>query len=278
MIDHHKRLHVSTRLSIAILCLLLLIIGSSIFLVLRSARGEGNTPQGNRSTPTHGSTPTPTPTPATATDTATAQTAQVPLTPTPFFTDDFIDNSKGWYISDVAGYTRTMTESGLELTDTNHKPLIESLPTTRKFDDFVLTATLTLEQGDKNDSAGIYLRGDSNLDHDYRIDIFGDNTYAISKEYLGTGYAPQSIYLVPPTHISQLKALGNANLLTVIMIGPTMQLLINGSLVTTISDPDYTKGQIALFVTNGTTSQGVTALFGSIQIIAPPDQLPGSSR
>jgi len=166
--------------------------------------------------------------------------------------------------------------SGLELTDTNHKSLIESLPTTHSFDDFSLTTTLTLEQGDKNDSVGVYLRGDSNLDHDYRINIFGNNTYAISKEYLDSNNAPQSLYLVPPTHLPQLKPLGAPNIVTVIMDGPTLQLLVNGKVVNTISDPDYTKGQIALFVTNGTTSQGVTAIFSSIQITAAPDQLPGS--
>jgi len=45
-----------------------------------------------------------------------------------------------------------------------------------------------------------------------------------------------------------------------------MQLLINDTYVNTLSDPDYTKGQIALFVTNGMTSQGVTAIFSSIEI------------
>ncbi len=268
-----KRPRIPLRLLFEIACLLLLVIGGSIFLVLQNTGNKGSTSQATRSTLTmpatsvHGNktTPTSTPTPIpTATDTPTEQ---VTPTPTPLFSDDFSnDNLRGWYISNVTGYTRLLVGSGLELTDTNHKSLIESLPTTHKFDDFSLTVMLTLQQGDNNDSTGIYLRGDSNLDHDYRIDIFGNSTYTISKEYLDTDNTPQTMYLVPPTHTSLLKPMGATNMLNVIMKGPTMQLLVNGSIVNTISDPDYTKGQIALFVTNGATSQGVTAIFSSIEI------------
>src|SRR6266536_1247513 len=197
-----KRPRIPLRLLFEIACLLLLVIGGSIFLVLQNTGNQGSTSQGTRSTPTmpatsvHGNKTTPTSTPIpTATDTPTEQ---VTPTPTPLFSDDFSnDNPRGWYISNVTGYTRLLVGSGLELTDTNHKSLIES---------------------------------------------------------------------VPPTHTSLLKPMGATYMLNVIMKGPTMQLLVNGSIVNTISDPDYTKGQIALFVTNGATSQGVTAIFSSIEI------------
>ena len=279
MTDEKKHHPISFRLLPGVICLLFLLAGSSIFLLVRDTSSSRTISQAARSTPTHSSiSPTiaPTATATAITPTASATTNEVTATPTPLFSDDFINNTKGWYISNVVGYTRMLMVSGLELTDTNHKSLIESLPTTRSFDDFSLMTTLTLEQGDKNDSVGVYLRGDSNLDHDYRINISGDNTYSISKEYLDTNNAPQSLYLVPPTHLPQLKPLGAPNKITVIMQGSIMQLLINDTYVNTISDPDYTKGQIALFVTNGTTSQGVTAIFSSIEITSTPDYLPGS--
>ena len=257
--------------------LLFLLVGSSIFLFSHGTSNGKAVTQVARSTPTQDpvspmTTPSPTDPPSV---TATA-TGEVTPTPTPLFSEDFLDNDKGWYISNVAGYTRLLMVAGLELTDTNHKSLIESLPTTHSFDDFSLTTTLTMEQGDKNDSVGLYLRGDSNLDHDYRINIYGDNTYAISKEYLDTKNAPQSLYLVPPTHLSQLKAQGAPNKVMVTMQSSTLQLLVNGKDITTISDTDYTKGQVALFVTNGTTSPGVTAIFSTIEITALSDQLPDS--
>jgi Domain of Unknown Function (DUF1080) len=280
MTDEKKHHPMPFRLLPGVICLLLLLAGSSIFLLVRDTSNGKTTPQAARSTPTHSpispTTAAPSPTATATTPAASATTNEVTPTPTPLFSDDFVDNTKGWYISNVAGYTRMLMVSGLELTDTNHKSLIESLPTTHSFDDFSLITTLTLEQGDKNDSVGIYLRGDSNLDHDYRINIFGDNTYSISKEYLDTNNAPQSLYLVPPTHLPQLKPLGAPNKVTVIMQGSIMQLLINDTYVNTLSDPDYTKGQIALFVTNGMTSQGVTAIFSSIEITPMPNQLPGS--
>lgn len=279
MTDKKKRHPMPFRLLPGVICLLLLLAGSSIFLLVHARSNGGNISQAARSTSTHSSispTTAPSPTATATTSAASAITNEVTPTPTPLFSDDFVDNTKGWYISNVAGYTRMLMVSGLELTDTNHKSLIESLPTTHSFDDFSLITTLTLEQGDKNDSVGIYLRGDSNLDHDYRINIFGDNTYSISKEYLDNNNAPQSLYLVPPTHLPQLKPLGAPNKVTIIMQGSLLQLLINDKYVNTLSDPDYTKGQIALFVTNGMTSQGVTAIFSSIEITSTPEQLPGS--
>ncbi|MBV9713710.1 MAG: DUF1080 domain-containing protein [Ktedonobacteraceae bacterium] len=270
-----KRLHTHTRLLIGVVCSLLIIGSSAILLILHNTSGLTSSQQRGRASLTPQSThalATSTPTPPTATSSATAE--GITPTPTPIFADDFSDNSQGWYINNVAGYTRSLTSNGLILTDTNHNPMIESLPTNHKFDDFILTTTLTLKQGDNHDSVGVYLRGDSNLDHDYRIDIFGNNTYAISKEYLDTGNIPRALYIIPPTHSTQLKPRGDANTLTVIMKGPTMILLINGKLVNAIIDEDYTHGQIALFVANGATSSGVTAVFSSIEIDLAPEQFP----
>ncbi len=41
---------------------------------------------------------------------------------------------------------------------------------------------------------------------------------------------------------------------------------MNNTVVTTLTDSDYTRGQIALFVNNGETSDGVTAVFSSIVV------------
>jgi hypothetical protein len=276
MPGNKQRLHRHARLLIGIVCVLLLIGSSTILLILHNAPSQKSlTLQSNRAQSTFQSTY------ATRTHSSTSAasigTTGITPSPTPFFADDFADNSQGWYISNVAGYKRSLTSNGLTLTNTNTNPMIESLPINRKFDDFSMTATLTLLQGDKNDSVGIYLRGDSNLDHDYRIDIFGNTTYAISKEYLDTENAPQILYLIPPSHASSLKPRGEANTLTIIMNGPTMILLINNKLVNVIIDEDYTRGQIALFVAHGVTSPEVAASFSSIEIDPAPDQFPAIS-
>lgn len=196
------------------------------------------------------------------------------LTPQPLFIDNFLDNKKGWYIGSVDGYTRLLDSNGLTLTDTNHKVLTESLPTNVLFDDFIITTTLTLQDADKNDSAGLYIRGDSNLDHDYRIELFGNNTYAISKESLDSTNQPQITYLIRPTHDAALKPPGHQNILVVTMNGSVLTLQVNGVVVNTIIDEDYTRGQIALFVANGNTSQGVTASFSSISVYPTGSRAP----
>ena len=270
MPDGKQHFHIHTRLLIGIACSLLIIGSSAILLILHNAPDQKST----RAQATSQSTHIPTHTPSATTSTGTAG---ITPSPTPFFEDNFVDDSQGWYMSNVAGYKRSLTSNGLMLTNTNTNPMIESLPINHKFDDFIMTTTFTLTQGDKNDSVGVYLRGDSNLDHDYRIDIFGNTMYAISKEYLDTENTPQILYLISPSRASSLKPRGQSNTLTIIMKGSTMIMLINDKLVNVIIDEDYTRGQIALFVAHGVTSSGVTAVFSSIEINPAPDQFPSIS-
>ncbi len=110
----------------------------------------------------------------------------VPTAPA-LFSDNFANNSKGWATGNDSGFSRNITNNALVLVENNqHYVLPEPLPTNNTFSDFTVTATFTFNQGDQNDRVGIYMRGDSNLDHDYRIDIYGDNTYAIAREFIDT--------------------------------------------------------------------------------------------
>jgi hypothetical protein len=266
------------KLLIGLVILLLVIAGSSILFVTKIEGSRVSSAQqhhGSATTITPAITPTPSPTP-TLTPTPTPSPTLTPTptsTPQPLFSDNFADNSKGWYVSDVPDYIRTIANNRLTLSATNHKVLIESVPANRTFDDFALTTTVALLQADANDSVGLYMRGDSNLDHDYRIAISGNAMYSICKESLDTNNNPVVTYLIPPTHSAALHPLGQANTLNVVMQGPTLTLTINGTTVTSVTDTDYTHGQIALFVANGSTSDGVIAAFSSIEI----DPLPSST-
>ena len=228
--------------------LLLFLILGGVFLTLRFANGKAYTSSSHQKV----STPTQLPT--------------VQGTVQPLFSDDFADNSKGWSVVNVSGYMRSLQDGTLTLSNTTHNVLVESIPTRTTFTNFFLTTTVTLVQGDENDSVGLYLRGDSNLDHDYRIDIFGDNTYAISKETLNESNTLEQLYLVHPSSTPLLKPLGQKNVLTVSMQGPIMLVQINGKTVHSLTDIAYTHGQIALFVSNGQTSSGVIAKFHNLVI------------
>ena len=241
----------------AVVCLLV-ILGGSVFYLVRG--GEDQSPITDKKT-------TPTVTLPTRTVTATAQTQ-------PLFFDDFVNSNKGWSLSNVSGYTRKIEHSNLTLADQNHKTLTESLPTTTTFNDFTVTVMFTLVQASGGDSVGLYLRGDSYLDHDYRLDLYGNNTYAISKEFLNASGTPQTTFLVKPTATAALRPVGTQNIITMMMKGPHMVLLINSVAVSMASDTDYAAGQIALFVQNSGASDGVAATFSSIVVYPVSEQIP----
>lgn len=241
-----------------ILCLALLLTVGGLYLF----------PAGNhtQSAPT----PTPTPSPSQVQLTATAMASRH------LFIDDFTDKNtyKDWFTGSTQDYERQIGQQGLSLTALNHKVLIESLPPSRNFDDFQLTTEFTFQQGDADDSIGIYLRGDGNLDHDYRIDIHGNTTYSIVKESWDTKtQSAHNDYLVPDKVSPHLHPMGSKNTLTVSLQGSSLSLILNGSQVEQIEDASYTKGQIALFVHNGATSSQARALFNKI-VVDPLPPLP----
>jgi hypothetical protein len=255
--NHYKG--VKTGFVFIIISLLIIFISAGIFFF---SQRTSNVHRGS-ATPTRGKiTPTPTP------------TLTVQSTPEPLFFDDFTQANKGWSLDSVSGYTRIIEDNRLTLADANHTILTESLPTSATFDNFMLAVTFTLLQADQDDSVGLYIRGDSNLDHDYRVDIYGNNTYAISKEFLDTNKSPQVQFLVNSTKAASLKPVGQENMVTVMMKGPQLVLLINGKVVNSVIDSDYTSGQIALFVQDSMTSSGVEAAFSSVAVYPAPDQLP----
>src|SRR6266487_4941751 len=236
-VNNHK-----VRLIGAVVFLLIMVISGTIFFYVQGKSSKTSSNGNSAVSPTaRKATPTPTP---------TAQS-----TPQPLFSDDFTDKSKGWYLGSASGYTRVINNNTLTLADSNHTILTESLPTNTSFDDFMVSVTFTILQANQDDSIGLHLRGDSNLDHDYRIDIYGNNTYAISKEYLDLDKYPQTQFLINPTKTSVLKPIGQQNTLTVIMKGPMLVLLLNGTVINTVTDQDYSSGQIALFVRNSDTSE-----------------------
>ena len=255
-----KKHKTTIRVLLAVLCLLIIVVSGGVFYLLRDGESRSKI-AGNEITPTIP------PTIQALTATATAQRQ-------PLFFDDFVNSNKGWSLSSVSGYTRKIEHNGLTLADQNHKILTESLPTSETFTNFMVTVSLTLNWGSGSDSVGLYVRGDSYLDHDYRLDLYGNNTYAISKEFLDANGTPQTTFLVKPTATSALRPVGKQNIITVLMNGAHMVLLINSVVVSTANDPDYAAGQIALFVQNSDVSDGVEASFSRIAVYPVPDQLP----
>lgn len=245
-----KRSHLA--INVVLVSLLLILIGTGSFLLTRFITGQ---------------TTSTTPGAALPTQIASQQQA------TALFADNFSNNNNDWDTTSGSGYMRAINNNELILADSNHKILIETLPVNNTYADMMFTVTFTLVQADQNDSIGLYIRGDSNLDHDYRLDLFSDSSYAISKEYLD-GTTVKIKPLVDPTDTSALNPIGQQNTVSLIAKGSTLMLVINNKTVNTITDTDYTNGQAALFVQNGDSSKGVRVMFSSVSIYPAPQQLP----
>ena len=187
-----------------------------------------------------------------------------------------MNNSKQWAITDVPGLVRNMEDDQLVLSVTGGRILTESIPSSISFSNFTLIMQYTLHTAGKEDRVGLYVRGDSNLDHDYRIDILGNNTVTISKEYLDDNDQPQSVELARKTNVSAIHPFGQSNTMQVELNGPTLSVGINGKpVISSLYDADYSHGQIALFANNSSNSTaGVTAYFSSIEIDSIPNPLP----
>ncbi|MBX5457018.1 MAG: DUF1080 domain-containing protein [Thermogemmatispora sp.] len=193
---------------------------------------------------------------------------------TPLFSDSFANNSKGWDTTGGPGFSKTIANHALTMTDRNHRILVAPLPVQQAFSDFQITVDMTLESGDSNDSMGIYMRGDDQLANDYRVDIFGDATYAISKEVTGLDGNTQVRILSGIFANKAIKPLGQQNEVTVIIKGNHIVLGVNGHLIASVTDNSYTSGMIALFVSNGTSSPAATAAITSVAVYPAPSQIP----
>jgi Domain of Unknown Function (DUF1080) len=245
------------------LAIIALVGGSLLWLLQGSAKPAG---KAVRATPTATATSTPTWAPTQTTPPADA-----------IFYDTFANNYHGWsQIGDNVEY-RLLTDNMLILVNKNpNTPLIESVPPNTPFSNYQISVDFSINQGDARDSTGLYLRGDSNLDHDYRVDVNGNGTIDIVKEWLDENLTQQTTTLYAPHRASYLKPLYQQNTLTVIMLDSTIVVEVNGFVLATVYDSSYTDGQIALFARHGKTSSGINVSFTRVEIdrlASPTDML-----
>lgn len=237
---------------IVIIVMLLLLSISSFFFIVKS-RGNGS------QLATNTESPTPTPSP-------TSIYAETPPAQSEFY-DTFENNALGWSVSSTAGYYRTVQSGALTLMNTNvGTTMIESLPTNSTFDNCTVIVNLTILKANLNDSIGMYVRGDTNLQRDYRIDLNGNGTFDIAKEYLDATNNPHSAILLGPKTDPALNPQGKRNTIILTMYGSQLQLFINNVKVGDVIDSDYISGQVALFIHLGESSQDVAASFSMVEI------------
>ena len=190
----------------------------------------------------------------------------------PLFADSFVNDASGWNLQGVSGnYAITLGNGTLTLADDNHTLLWELLPGERTYGNFILTVNAVLSKGDQNNGYGVYIRGTSNRNTDlaeyYRFELYGDASYAIFKGTVNRSGKSTDTKLVDYTLNSALQKQGGINHIMILAKGPTLSLIANDQMVKTFSDPNYTSGSIALFVSNLPEAKpGAQAQFSQLAI------------
>lgn len=189
------------------------------------------------------------------------------------FGDCFQDNRNNWDITNVTNqFSATIGNGSLVLEDDNNTLLAEQIRgNPHAFTDFTLNVDAVLSKGDQNNGYGVYIR--SRIDTRgmfktyYRFELFGDGTYAIYKGNVDTNDKSTDTKLVDFTSNPAIHKQGSINRITITAKGPGMTLSVNGTVVKSITDSDYSTGEIALFVSNlPSAAAGAQATFTKLSI------------
>lgn len=194
---------------------------------------------------------------------------------TPLFSDTFMNNNNGWDLTSKPGqFSVKIGHGSLVLEDDNNKLLWEIVPGGRTFNDFFPTVDAVLSKGSQDNGYGVYIRGASNQNYDiasyYRLEMYGDGTYAVFKGTMDAAGNSNSQRLVDYTASPLIHKQGQVNQIGISAKGSTLTFYVNGQLLNTVIDNSYTSGSIALFVSNlPGTSPGAQATFSHLAIYPP---------
>ncbi len=222
---------------VGFLVLLLVIVGGS-FLAYTFLFAHKNTQQTTSSTVSHSS----------STPLATPQG-------NPLFQDEFTNNTNGWSIQSYPGeFSVTLGNGALKLENDNNKLLWELIPGTQKYADFQLSVDAVLSKGSQDNGYGVYIRSalsqNSSITAFYRFELYGDGSFAIFKGTTDANGIMTTPRLVDYTNNSAIQKQGGLNHITISAKGSNLQFIVNGQILSTVSDTTYTSGSAALFVSN----------------------------
>ncbi len=190
----------------------------------------------------------------------------------PLFAETFMNNDQHWDMQSLQGrYLVSLKKGNLLLEDDDNKLFPILLPGGKHFDNFKFFVNAELSKGDRQNGYGLCLRGTTdlagNLTSYYRIELYGNGTYAIFKVVTDANGNTSATTLVEITANAAIKPVGQSNQIVVIANGPKITLNVNGQMVQTFSDPSYVSGALALFVSNLPDAHaGVQTIFSNLAI------------
>jgi hypothetical protein len=184
---------------------------------------------------------------------APAPTAVTTPSARPLFRDTFSSNATGWLVTSTPGKFSAQVGGGLmTLEDDDNKLLWDILPG-KTFADFRLDVDARLTKGNQDNAYGVYLRGASTANSDigtyYRLEIYGDGTFAIYKGTTDSNGNTQNNRVTYQAN-AVIQKEGLVNHITIIARGSSMVFMINGVTIFRYTDTTYRGGLIALFVSN----------------------------
>jgi hypothetical protein len=203
--------------------------------------------------------------------TSVASSSPVPKA-SPLFAETFTNNRQRWDMQSMQGrYLVSINKGKLILEDDDNKLFPILLPSDKNFTNFKLIIDTILSKGDQQNGYGLCIRGstdsEGNLTAYYRIELYGNSTYAIFKVATDTNGNSSSTTLVETTAHGAIEPMGHSNQIVVIANGSKITLIVNGRTVQTFSDTSYASGVIALFVSNlPGTHPGAQATFSHLAI------------
>ena len=201
-----------------------------------------------------------------------------PSTPQPtpqgnaLFQDGFINNTNGWSIQSYPGeFSVVLGNGALKLENDNNKLLWELIPGDKKYGDFQLSVDAILSKGSQDNGYGVYIRSalsqNSSITTFYRFELYGDGSFAIFKGTADTNGTITTPRLAGYTNSSAIQKQGSLNHIIISAKGSSLQFVVNGQTLSTVSDATYTSGSIALFVSNLQNAQpGAVAIFSHLAI------------
>ncbi len=191
---------------------------------------------------------------------------------TPLFAETFTNNNRQWNMQSMQGrYLASIKKGSLILEDDNNKLFPILLPGDKNFSDFKLIVDTQLSKGDRQNGYGLCIRGatdpNGNLSAFYRLELYGNSTYAVFKVATDVNGNTSSTTLVEPIAHAAIHPAGHINQIVVIANGPKVTLIVNGQTVQTFSGTSYASGVVALFVSNlPDTHPGAQATFSHLAI------------
>ena len=240
---------------VGVLVLLLVVIGGSL-LAYTFLFSHKNSQQTTSGTTSHGNLATP----------LATQRGN------PLFQDEFTNNTNGWSIQSYPGeFSVALGNGTLKLENDNNKLLWELIPGDKKYGDFQLSVDAVLSKGSQDNGYGVYIRStlspNSSITAFYRFELYGDGSFAIFKGTTDANGVVTTPRIVDYTNNTAIQKQGGVNHITISAKGSSLQFIVNGQTLSTVTDATYSSGSVALFVSNLQKAQpGAVATFSHLAI------------